>query len=176
MSIPTLYTPINNAQTTLTAAHVVGDNQLTVLNASAFGSPSANSPVRVTCVRLSDQAEVIFAITGSNLSTNVLTIGSILENTTDIALAINDLVLVRVTAGTIGDIHTYLAKLDNTKYIFTQNTPVASWTITHNLGHYPAVTVVDSAGSVVIGDIIYNSNNQVTVNFSAGFAGAAYLN
>jgi hypothetical protein len=61
-------------------------------------------------------------------------------------------------------------------YVHTQEAAAATWTITHNLGRHPSVTVVDSGGSVVIGDVAYVTANQVTVSFSAAFSGTAYLN
>lgn len=61
-------------------------------------------------------------------------------------------------------------------YIHTQSVPAAVWTITHNLGQYPSVTVVDSAGSAVEGDGVYVSANVITITFTAAFAGVAYLN
>jgi hypothetical protein len=59
----------------------------------------------------------------------------------------------------------------------THNQSVASteWVITHALGGKPQVTIVDSADTVVIGTVLYNSNSQVTVSFSAPFSGYAYL-
>jgi hypothetical protein len=61
-------------------------------------------------------------------------------------------------------------------YVFTQGSPSATWTIVHNLGVFPSVTVVDSGGSVQIGDVLYVSANEITLTFSAAFAGKAYLN
>jgi len=61
-------------------------------------------------------------------------------------------------------------------YVHTQNEPAESWTITHSLAKYPNVTVVDSAGTVVIGKVDYNSVNQVTLTFSSSFSGSAYFN
>ena len=61
-------------------------------------------------------------------------------------------------------------------YTFTQNTPLATWTITHNLGKFPSAVVVDSAGNVVEGDIDYVSANQVVISFTGAFSGEAYLN
>lgn len=61
-------------------------------------------------------------------------------------------------------------------YVHTQSFPSATWTISHNLGRRPSVTVVDSAGSVVIGEVTYLSDNSLRVEFSAGFSGQAYLN
>jgi hypothetical protein len=62
------------------------------------------------------------------------------------------------------------------KYVYIQNTPETTWTITHNLQKYPSVTIVDSSESVVIGEVNYTNNNQLTVTFNGGFSGKAYLN
>lgn len=59
---------------------------------------------------------------------------------------------------------------------YTQSTPSQEWEITHTLKKFPAVTVVDSAGSVVVGDIAYIDDSNVTISFQAAFAGKAYLN
>lgn len=61
-------------------------------------------------------------------------------------------------------------------YIHNQSTASAEWTISHNLNKYPSVTVVDSAGSVVVGDVDYLDSNNVQVSFSGEFSGKAYLN
>jgi hypothetical protein len=63
----------------------------------------------------------------------------------------------------------------SSRHIHTQAAPSASWSITHALGGYPSVMVVDSARSVVIGEVIYNSTSSVTVAFSSPFSGYAYL-
>lgn len=61
---------------------------------------------------------------------------------------------------------------------YTYNQQVASdtWEITHNLGRYPSVTIVDSAGTVVIGEVTYIDTNTVSVGFNGIFSGTAYLN
>jgi hypothetical protein len=61
------------------------------------------------------------------------------------------------------------------RHIHTQGTASTSWTITHALGGYPSVMVVDSAKTVVYGEINYLSTSQVVVNFSSAFSGFAYL-
>jgi len=66
--------------------------------------------------------------------------------------------------------------LSGANYVHNQMVPSATWTVTHNLNRYPSVTVVDSAGSVVIGAVSYVSPDVVSIEFSAGFSGAAYLN
>lgn len=61
---------------------------------------------------------------------------------------------------------------------FLHEQPSASdtWTIAHNLGKYPSVTVVDSAGDECEGVTNYVGLNQVVISFSAAFAGRAFLN
>lgn len=61
-------------------------------------------------------------------------------------------------------------------YTHTQAVPAADWAISHNLARYPSVTVIDSAGSTVIGDVEYLTNNAIAIHFAAAFGGAAYLN
>lgn len=61
-------------------------------------------------------------------------------------------------------------------YIHNQSIPSAFWVITHNLGSFPSVTVVDALNHVVIGDISYNNTNTLTITFTTEFAGYAYLN
>jgi hypothetical protein len=62
------------------------------------------------------------------------------------------------------------------QYIHHQPTSSDVWEIDHDLDKKPSVTVVDSADSVVIGDVIYVSNGQIIVEFNAPFTGKAYLN
>lgn len=61
------------------------------------------------------------------------------------------------------------------RHIHTQGFASAIWIINHTLGGKPSVTIVDSADTVVTGDVTYNSNSQVTVTFTAPFSGYAYL-
>tara|TARA_R100001443_G_C3299255_1_gene164843 strand:+ start:447 stop:770 length:324 start_codon:yes stop_codon:yes gene_type:complete len=64
----------------------------------------------------------------------------------------------------------------NAHFIFVQSTPSTSWSVTHNLKKYPSVVVVDSAGTVVIGSVTYNSTSAVTLEFENAFSGKAYFN
>jgi hypothetical protein len=61
-------------------------------------------------------------------------------------------------------------------YQHDQEVPAATWTITHNLGKRPSVTVVDSGGNEWQTAVEHLSVNQCRVTFSAPFAGRAYLN
>lgn len=61
-------------------------------------------------------------------------------------------------------------------YIHDQSTASDTWTIQHNLGKYPSVTVVDSAGTICEGTVTYMDTNTIVCNFNGAFSGKAYLN
>ena len=59
---------------------------------------------------------------------------------------------------------------------FTQGVPATTWNIQHNLGKFPSVSVINNNNIVINGEVTYIDNNNVQLNFSAGFSGKAYLN
>ena len=61
-------------------------------------------------------------------------------------------------------------------FVFTQGVPATVWSIQHNLGKFPSVSVVNNNDLLMNGEITYIDNNNITCNFSAAFAGKAYLN
>lgn len=63
-----------------------------------------------------------------------------------------------------------------TSFTYNQTTASNTWSITHNMGKRPSVTVVNSAGQSVIGEVSYINVNQLTVQFKNPFKGKAYLN
>jgi hypothetical protein len=67
------------------------------------------------------------------------------------------------------------AEADKT-FEFTQGVPSLVWTIQHNLGKFPSVSIVDTGNTTVISQIDYIDNNNLTITNSAQFAGKAYLN
>lgn len=50
------------------------------------------------------------------------------------------------------------------------------WNIKHDLKKIPSVTVIDSGGNEVIGDVKHLSENELTISFSYEFSGSAILN
>jgi hypothetical protein len=64
----------------------------------------------------------------------------------------------------------------DSNFVHDQGMPSNTWSIAHNLGKLPSVTVVDTAGSVVVGDISYTDNNNLIVTFNDSFSGEAYIN
>jgi hypothetical protein len=57
---------------------------------------------------------------------------------------------------------------------YTQSIPSTLWTIPHNLGHDPSVTIV-IGGQLVSGDVTYPNPNLVTIAFATPQAGIAQL-
>jgi hypothetical protein len=60
-------------------------------------------------------------------------------------------------------------------FAYTQQTPSATWTIAHNLNFHPNVTIVDSAGTIVEGEMTYVDQNNMILHFQSAFSGNAYL-
>jgi hypothetical protein len=63
----------------------------------------------------------------------------------------------------------------NLAYHHVQGVPSNTWDITHGLGFYPNITTVDSAGTVLEGDLDYIDLNTIRVIFSTAFSGNAFL-
>jgi hypothetical protein len=61
-------------------------------------------------------------------------------------------------------------------FTYVQGVASTTWNIQHNLGKFPSITVIDTANTVVTGEYTYDNINNVTLTFSAAFAGTAYLN
>ena len=61
-------------------------------------------------------------------------------------------------------------------FVFTQGIPATTWNIQHNLGKFPSVSVINNNNVIINGEVTYIDNNNVQLNFSAGFFGKAYLN
>lgn len=61
-------------------------------------------------------------------------------------------------------------------YVHKQESASAEWEVTHGLGKYPAVTVVDSAGTEVIGEVDYTGLDKCVLRFQAAFSGKAIFN
>lgn len=96
---------------------------------------------------------------------NILSVGTV---TTDIAAA------VTITGVAPAQTINFVLPVAG-QYIHTQSISASTWIVTHDLGFFPAVSVIDSGGSVVEGDVSYISVNQVSIAFSSSFGGKAYF-
>jgi hypothetical protein len=61
-------------------------------------------------------------------------------------------------------------------YVHDQTSAEDTWNVQHNLNKFPAVSITDSAGDQVEGEVQYVGANLLLVKFSAPFAGRAYIN
>lgn len=59
---------------------------------------------------------------------------------------------------------------------FTTSFSGSTGTVTHNMGKFPSVTIIDSAGDEIVGDIVHVSINAFTFTFSASTSGIIYCN
>lgn len=60
-------------------------------------------------------------------------------------------------------------------YVHDQDVPDSVWSIPHGLGFYPNVTVIDSGGNEVEGDITYVDTMSLLITFTSSFGGNAYV-
>lgn len=77
--------------------------------------------------------------------------------------------------GISGDLLKEIHRGGNT-FIFEFDASQTVWTIEHNLGKCPAITVVDSAKTEVECEKSYPDENTTVIKFNAPFKGTAYLN
>lgn len=63
-------------------------------------------------------------------------------------------------------------------FVFLQSQAANVWTVKHDLGKFPSVTIVDSQPTpqTVIGNITYNDLNTCTITFGTPFSGQAFCN
>ena len=66
--------------------------------------------------------------------------------------------------------------IQDKNYVHDQQVASDTWVVTHNLGKFASVGIVDTAGDEVEGEVKHDSNNQVTIKFSAPVSGRAYIN
>jgi hypothetical protein len=103
------------------------------------------------------------------------TVNSVINEYTDTNdISSSEILLNNNTKTSVTSI-TNLIKL-NDHYRYDQGMPSDTWVIVHNLGRNPSVSIEDSAGMNVEGEVTYNDKNTLTVIFSYSFSGYADLN
>lgn len=53
---------------------------------------------------------------------------------------------------------------------------LATVIVNHNLGKFPSVTVISSAGDEIVGDVTHNTVNQLTITFNGSNTGTVTCN
>lgn len=84
-------------------------------------------------------------------------------------------VIVEEDSPTIIEVRLASTAGNTRRHVHNQADPQSIWTAVHPLGGKPSVMIVDTADTVVVGDVIYVSNTELRIEFTAPFAGYAYL-
>lgn len=59
--------------------------------------------------------------------------------------------------------------------VFNIGNAASEWQIQHNFGYYPNATCIDTAGTVIEGEISYPDENTIVLRFIGAVSGKAYL-
>lgn len=132
------------------------------------------------------QAEIVIRENGEILKSGIYTIivkDSILTNESKKLKSVNvDEILLRLSKAEeefnsrIKDLDIIAGGNFDKHYKHIQSTAEKEWTILHNLNKYPNVSVIDTGGSQVYGDVKYLDENTIQLKFSYPFSGTAFLN
>ena len=77
---------------------------------------------------------------------------------------------------TQAEVDNLISTATDNHFAFNQASAVTVWTIAHSLSKFPSVSVFDTSGNNVDGEIVHTDNNNLTITFNTAFAGDAYLN
>lgn len=61
-------------------------------------------------------------------------------------------------------------------YVHNQIAAASTWNVNHNLYKFPSVMIVDSAGTVIQGEIQHIDTNNLIITFTSEFSGKAFIN
>lgn len=95
-----------------------------------------------------------------------LEVNQIIETQQDLNRALSNLLKTILGSQLAGDKH----------YTHDQYIADSTWTINHPLNKKVSVTITDTAGTVVEGEVTINNGSQVVIKFNAPFKGEAILN
>lgn len=132
----------------------------------ANGGTNSSTTLNNNRVMISALDSIVESDTISTTNLNVL------AGMTDVATGVSN----NDTITTQGYVDEAINVAKDKTYVHNQIVASATWTITHNLGKYANVTIVDSAQTEVYGDKEYQDMNTVVMTFTAAFSGKAYVN
>lgn len=76
----------------------------------------------------------------------------------------------------VGLDYEYVQEQVRENYVHDQQVASSTWVVPHALNKFPSVSIVNTANQAVVGDITYNSLNQITITFTSQISGKAYIN
>ena len=103
------------------------------------------------------------------------TLGSILVNIQN-GFELDELHDVLITSPSVNQALVYdgsLWKNKTTRYIHSQASASATWTVNHNLGYNPTCVVVTSGGLQIEPEILHTSTNQTIIYMNTSISGTA---
>jgi len=146
-----------------------------VLTKSPTGIVWANSPIPITA-GLND-----VLLVGNTATNDIILTGDISVIDAHISGSLYDSADLPGTAGQIlssnGTGTQWInAPQADKNYVYIQSVPSVLWNVQHNLGKFPSVSVVNINNVLLYGEVTYIDSNNLTITFSAGFSGKAYMN
>tara|TARA_R110001592_G_scaffold92874_4_gene270218 strand:+ start:2121 stop:2882 length:762 start_codon:yes stop_codon:yes gene_type:complete len=150
------------------------DNVATIIDNMVTALTTANTSTHRLFTSLTDNTTSLSLVNEANsqafdVDSGFTIASTVVQNAVDeylVSEATTGNLVFKSAADGIGDKH----------YVHTQSEASATWTVIHNLSKHPSITVVDSAGTQVIGQVDYVSNSRCTLTFVGAFSGIAYAN
>jgi len=166
-------------------AAVVAFSGITTIKISKFPNGSSNSAVSLINTLLN--TNVIISDTEDQDQFGVYSVTAINQDSNETNFYDLSLTLVgSLSNGNLNNLQSYSISVftaGDKNLLHTQSSASNSWTVNHNMGKYPSVSIVEcdpsaseTDGDLVIGEVTYNSINQLTIKFAAAITGVAYIN
>lgn len=164
---------------------VVAFSGLTAIKISKFANQTSNSSVNLINTFLN--TNIIIADTEDQDQFGVYSVTAIVQDSSETNFYDLSLTLVgSLSNGNLNNLQSYSISVftaGDKNLLHTQSSASNSWTVNHNMGKYPSVSIVEcdpsaneTDGDLVIGEVTYNSVNQLTIKFAAAISGVAYIN
>ena len=164
-------------------ASVVALSSITTVKISKFPNGFDNPAVNFINTFL--DANVIIADTEDQDQFGVYNVTAITQDSSETNFY--DLSLTHASSnGNLNNLKSYsisVLSAGDKNILHTQSSSSNTWTVNHNMGKYPSVSIVECDptanevdGDLVIGEVTYNSINQLTIKFASDIRGVAYIN
>ncbi len=166
-------------------ASVVAFSGITTIKISKFPNGSTNSSVNLINTFLN--TNIIIADTEDQDQFGVYQVTGIAQDSDETNFYDLSLSLVgSLSNGNLNNLNSYSISVftaGDKNLLHTQSSSSNTWTVNHNMGKYPSVSIVECNptanevdGDLVIGEVTYNNINQLTIKFASAIRGVAYIN
>ena len=166
-------------------ASVVALSGITTIKISKFPNGSNNSAVSLINTLLN--TNIILSDTEDQDQFGVYQVTAIAQDSDETNFYDLSLSLVgSLSNGNLNNLNSYSISVftaGDKNLLHTQSSSSNTWTVNHNMGKYPSVSIVECNptanevdGDLVIGEVTYNNINQLTIKFASAIRGVAYIN